>query len=234
MLRMMNLKNAAVVALVVLWGSTSSATTVPYTEQFVGFNANWEDSVNEPAGWVPAGGADGGSYISTQFNYDGYFNPFGGGPVTHRASASDGASFGAFIGDWVADGVGEISAWVRHDAPEDLNFFMRIATPGNFPGAVITNSQSVTAGVWTRVTWDIDPLGVNCAAEGGTCLSALQTVGNFQIGTDAPLGLLDDDFAYTLDLDLVSIHPIPEPGTALLMGLGLAGLAGAGRKEKRA
>ena len=107
-------------------------------------------------------------------------------------------------------------------------------TPGNFPGAVITNSQSVSAGVWTQVTWDIDPLGVNCAAEGGTCLSALQTVGNFQIGTDAPLGLLDDDFAYTLDLDLVSIHPIPEPGTALLMGLGLAGLAGAGRKEKRA
>ena len=238
MLNKMNPKTVAaagVVAVVVLWGSAASATTVPYTEQFVGFNANWEDNVNDPAGWVPAGGADGGSYISTQFNFNGYVNPFGGGPVTHRASAADGASFGSFIGDWIADGVGSISAWVRHDAPEEMSFFMRVATPGNFPGAVISDSTAVPAGVWTQITWGIDPFGPNCSPEGGSCLSALQSVGNFQIGTSAPAGLLDDDVFYNFDVDLVQINPIPEPGTALLMGLGLSGLAGAGRRsEKRA
>ena len=233
MLNKMNRKNLAASALVVLWGAAASAATVPYTEQFVGFNANWEDNVNNPAAWVPAGGADGGSYITTQFNFNGYVNPFGGGPVTHRASAADGASFGAFIGDWIADGVGEISAWVRHDAPEDLGFFMRVATPGNFPGAVIESTQTVTAGVWTQVTWGIDPFSPSCSPEGGSCLSALQSVGNFQIGTSAPAGLIDDDVAYNIDLDIVSINPIPEPGTAILMGLGLAGLASVGGKEKR-
>ncbi|MBK7948308.1 MAG: PEP-CTERM sorting domain-containing protein [Deltaproteobacteria bacterium] len=68
----------------------------------------------------------------------------------------------------------------------------------------------------------------------GACATALAAVGNLQIGTSAPVGLLDDDVAYAFDIDQVSLNPIPEPGTALLMGLGLAGLAAAGRRETRA
>ena len=231
MLNKMKLKMMPFVVLVVLWGSAAYAVTAPFTENFVGFNQNWEDNVNNPATWVPAGGPDGSSYVSTQFNYLNFFSPFGGGPVTHRASASDGASLGSLIGDWNAAGVGGASAWVRHDAPEDLNFFLRVATAGNFPGAVISNVATVPSGVWTQISWGIDAFGANCAPEGGSCLSALQTVGNVQIGTDAPAGLIGNDVSYSLDLDQFALVPVPEPGTALLMALGLAGLSRAGRYE---
>jgi len=203
----------------------ASAAMVPYVESFSADAANWEDSVNNPLSYVATGGADGDGYASGAFNYNGYSSPFGGGPVVFRASASDGASGGAFVGDWLADGVGTISAFVRHDAPEALSFFMRVATPANFPGAVISSTISVLPNTWTEISWVVDPSNPFCFPEGGTCASALSSVGNFQIGTNAPVGLTDDDFAYTLDVDVVSILPIPEPGTALLMVLGLAGLA---------
>jgi len=210
----------------------ASATTVPYVESFSTDAAGWENSVSDPLSYVATGGADGGGYASGNFNYNGYSSPFGGGPVVFRASASDGASGGAFVGDWLTDGVGTISAFVRHDAPEALSFFMRVATPANFPGAVISSMVSVLPNTWTEISWAIDPLNPFCTPEGGSCAGALSSVGNFQIGTNAPVGLTDDDFDYTLDVDVVSILPIPEPGTAFLMALGLAGLATV-RDERR-
>ena len=214
--------------------SLSSAATIGFVEDFDASVAGWEDTNNNPLTWVASGGVDDGSYASTTYNYNGYTSPFGGGPVTFRASFSDNASGGAFVGDYLTEGVGAISVSFRHDAPEPLTLFMRVASAANFPGAVINQAMSVTSGDWTTVLFELDPSNPLCIGEGISCAAALSNVQNLQFGTNAPAGLVDDDFAYTLDIDRVSILPVPEPSTALLMGLGLAGLQWSGRPRVRA
>lgn len=219
-------------ALVSGLSTTAIAATVPFTEHFsAGSVENWEDTNNDPATWVASGGVEGGGFARTSFNYFNFFSPFGGGPVTHRATGSDGASGGNFIGDWLSDGVGTLSAWVRHDAPEELTFFARIAGAANFPGAVIATTVAVSPNTWTQLSWDIDSSNPLCIAEGGTCASAFANVANLQFGTDAPTGLIDDDIAYHLDIDRVRIQAVPEPGTATLLLLGLVGISRARGKR---
>ena len=213
------------------------AATVPFTESFDSDVSAWEDSVNLPLAWTATGGSDGGGFASGTFNFNGYTPGFGGsGPIVLRASAADNASGGAFLGDWLTAGVGSVTAMVRHNAPEAMQFYLRIATSANSPAGAFQSSQLVEANVWTQITFPIVPLAAYCVDAGppGACATALAAVGNFQVGTSAPVGLRDDNVAYRFDIDQVSLNPIPEPGTAALFGLGLAGLAAAGRREPRA
>lgn len=217
-------------ATLLAWAGAASALTVPFTEDFGSDVAGWEDNVNEPLAFQASGGADGSSYAQGTFNFDGFSSSFGGGPVIFRANASDAASGGAFTGDWIAGGVTEIAATVRHDTGEDLEYFLRVATAQNFPGAVLQNVEPtvVPSGEWTRVSWEIPPPASLCALEGiPDCQAALSSVGNFQIGTNAPSALTSIDQDFEFGIDQVSI--VPEPGTASLALLGLAGLGALGR-----
>jgi len=225
------------VALAVMAGAIaapapSQALTVPFTEGFVTDNANWRDGNSNPLACEPAGGPDGSSHVTGSFNYLGFTNPFGGGPVVFRGQQGFGSSGGAFVGDWLTGGVRTLTAFVRHDAPVALTYFLRLATAGNFPGAAWDSPVVVEPDTWTRITFDLDP-SAPCTPEfpppGGSCAAALASVGNVQIGTSAPeaLTMLDEDI--TLDLDRVSI--VPEPGTGLLAALGLSLLGALGRRR---
>lgn len=220
---------------VLMTATLGQAVSVGFTESFETGPAGWEDSINNPVTAVTSGGVDGGGYVSTNFNYFGFTSPFGGdgGPVTFRASFSDNPSGGAFVGDYLTEGVGAIRVAFRHNAPEPITLFMRVATQFNFPGAVIDQLVSAPSDEWTTITFAIDPFSPLCTGESISCAAAFSNVENLQFGTNAPAGLVLDDFAYTLDLDRVEILPIPEPGTALLFGLGLAGLASVRRSIGR-
>ena len=211
--------------------SSASALTVPFTEDFTSNVSGWINTANAPLTFQASGGPDGGSHASTTLNYFGFSSPFGGGPVVFRAHDANNASGDAFVGNWVTGGVQLVSAWVKQDTGVDLTFFLRVATNFNFPGAVIGNTASVPSGVWTQVSWVIDPNDPGCQPETGTCASALASVGNLQIGTSAPSALTSQDVAFALAIDKVTISSVPEPGTALLAAFGLIGLGAFSRRR---
>ncbi len=221
-----------------LVSGSAAAVTVPFTEEFSTDVAGWEDNENNPLAFNAAGGPDGSSYATSTFNFFGFVEPFpGAGPILYRAQDEDNASGGAFIGDWIAAGVTQVSVFVRHSASQALNFGMRVANTVNFPAAFIDSADGlVQPNVWTEVIFDTDPNNPLCTPEsfgpGFTCAGALVNVAHLQFGTDAPAGLDLIDADILFDIDKVSlIAAAPEPTTGLLALGGLAGLAFAGRRR---
>jgi hypothetical protein len=214
-----------------LWNAAAGAVTVPFTEAFATDVAGWENAASAPLTFEASGGPDGSGYASTTFNYFGFSNPFGGGPVIFRASDSDDPSGDAFVGNWITAGVETISVWFYHEAPEALTPFLRIASSFNFPGAVFDATTAVAPSTWTQVVFDIDPDSPLCTGETVTCAAALANVGNVQLGTDAPAGLIASNEAYFLGIDDVAINAVPEPGTSLLLAGALVGLGLSGRRR---
>jgi hypothetical protein len=226
------LGRAAAAALALALGAgAASALTVPFTEEFASGVSGWENASSNPLTAVGSGGPDGSSYASTSFNYFGFTSPFGGGPVIFRGQDEDNASGLAFVGDWVAGGVDQVSIWVRQNTTETLTYFLRVASTFNFPGAVINSTTLVAPNTWTLVTFDIDPSSPLCFPEGTTCAAALADVDHVQLGTNAPAALTALNEAFTLDIDKASISAVPEPGAMLLLASGLAGLAWQSRRR---
>jgi len=212
----------------------AGAVTVPFTETFAVDNAGWEDNVNDPLAWVPSGGPDGSSYASGSFDFTDFVEPFpGAGPIVFRGNGADDASGDAFVGDWILDGVLELSAFVRHDAPVDLEFIARLAGPQNFPAVALTPPGNVVSpNTWTEIVFEIP--GSFCTPESfdptATCEDILASIGRVQFGTDAPQDLIDQGLSVTFDLDNVTV--VPEPGTGLLLGSSLLGLAACTRLRR--
>lgn len=234
----MRSKLALVAAVAATFSMTgpAQALTIGYTEEFPTDVAGWENAASTPLTWEADGGPDNSSNASTTFNWFGFTNPFGGGPVIFRASDSDNASGDAFVGDWLTGGVHTISAWFYQETGETLTPFIRFATSFNFPGAVINGTTPIPSGVWTEVLFDIDPLNPLCFPESPsptfTCADALMSVGNMQFGTDAPAALVASDQAYYLAIDKVGINTVPEPTTGLMIAVALGGLGCYGRVRR--
>jgi hypothetical protein len=228
-------RNAAALAAAALLSlaapPAARAVQVPFLEDFPTGAAGWRDNAQADLAWQATGGPDGSSHATTDLNYFGFTSPFGGGPVVFRANDAQDASSDAFVGDWVAAGVRQVRAWVRHDTGEDLTYFVRFATSQGFPGAVIDDDVAVPSGVWAQISVDVDP--ADCQLEGvATCEEVLAQVGNFQIGTLPPesLTLLDEEFTH--DLDQVELVAAAEPAQAVLGLAGALALAAAGRRRR--
>jgi len=80
---------------------------------------------------------------------------------------------------------------VRHNAPQPLDFFVRLATTNNSPAVSFTLPQPVQPNVWTPLDFGIsfsNPLHTN---EGPPTLAfyngVLSAVGNVQIGVIVPV-----------------------------------------------
>jgi hypothetical protein len=204
------------------------AVTVPYEESFSADTSNWKNSASIDPTYVASGGSDGGGFIETAFAFTSSASTT---PVLFRGHDSFDASGDAFVGDWIGEGITKLRAKVRHNAPQPLNFFARIASPFSFPGAVAIDFAPVMPNVWTEVSFDISAASSQFVSfEGTDFATVFSDVGNVQFGVGAPDELVSDTTQYTYQLDQVSI--VPEPACWLL-ALVLAGFSCLSRRSRR-
>jgi len=229
-LNVVNFICAASLLIVGLSADVASATVVPFTEDFSANAANWTDNASAPAAWSATGSADGGSFVSSSFNFVG--SAANDPAILFRgqqaANPVDSASGGAFVGNWISDGVTELSFLIRHDAGVPLGFFSRF-TPASPPVGVIGLSFTpIPSDTWVPITIAIDPSNTALIFETGNFASIFDGIGNVQVGVSAPAGLAGVDQVVNFDLDKVSI--VPEPATLLLLTGGMLTLA---RRRRR-
>jgi len=213
-----NIPIAAIVASLLMVVPSAVAATVPFTETFNTDSADWFDSPGTtPLFWNAVGGPDGSGFAATTGN----FMALGTGDplVLFRAHDEFNSSGGAFVSNWVADGVTGFSASIRHDAGVPLNFFVRFAGPANFPGANNVFFIPVPSGSWTELTAALP--NPNLIFEGPfTYEQVFGNIGHVQIGVSTPESLAGLDASFNFDLDNVSI--VPEPAALTLLVLGAA------------
>lgn len=186
-----------------------------YTEEFTTDASNWRNAAGlQAVDWTSSGGPDGGAFASTSFNFVG--SAGNATPILFRAQDEFGSSNAAFVGDWVTCGINEFSAYVRHDAPTSLTYFVRFAGPMNFPGAAKVFVIPVAPNTWTELAMDLPDSGL--VFEGPfTYEQVFSSIGHVQIGVAAQ-GIAGVDQAIHFGLDKVSI--VPEPMTLLLVAGG--------------
>jgi hypothetical protein len=125
------------------------------------------------------------------------------------------------VGNWIADGVTQLSFAVRHDAPVPISFFTRLASPFNFPGVAAIEPVAVQPDTWTTITLDIFEGNPAFVFEGPFGFNdVFSNIGNVQFGVVAGGEIAGADLDITFDLDNVAIIPSPA-GLALLAGAAL-------------
>lgn len=203
-----SIMTAVAAATAVLSVASVQAATVPFTEDFAADNANWKDSATADLGFVAVGGPDGSSYATGTFSFVTSLEE--DTPVLLRGQDSFDSSGDAFVGNWISEGVTELSAYVRHSAPMPLNFFTRLASAANFPGAVAIDFVPVLPNTWTKVTFDVSASSIQFVTfEGSNYNAVLSNIGNVQLGVFVPAGLAGFTPTVTFDLDQPTITPEP-------------------------
>jgi hypothetical protein len=209
----------AVIVVIVCSQPLPANATVPFTEDFVSSVANWADGPGTNlANYVASGGPDGSSYASSTAT--GLNAADGVRMVVFRGQDEFNSSNHAFEGNWLATGINRFSASVWHNAPVSLPFFVRFATPSNFPGTGAEDGSLVPPNTWIQMSFDIVPASINVTLfpEGPPSFfgGTFSNVGHIQIGYTVPAGFGADPNTYTFGLDQPSISAVPEPAGWLL------------------
>ena len=111
-----------------------------------------------------------------------------------------------------------------------LDFFVRFATSGNFPGTAADKMELIAPNTWTKLSYDIDSSFVNnyMFPEGPSSFfsSTFGALGNIQVGYSVPQGFgsINGSFNFAIDQPSIS-HEAPEPASwiiALCLGTAAA------------
>jgi len=202
-----------VLAVLIAAAVPTTALVVPFTEDFAVGNSNWTTgNTNIAAGWSATGGVLDGSYITST----GTVLTTGFGAIVFRGNAAADASGDAFVGDWLAGGVSNFSAFVRHDAPTALNFYARLDAGAGRAGSSI--DFSVPSGSWFQLNIPIVDAPTSFQSYGaGTFATVFNNIQNVQIAVSTNQAPAVIGQTYNFSLDRVSV--VPEPGILGLLGL---------------
>jgi hypothetical protein len=141
----------------------------------------------------------------------------GGGGAGSRLSVLNLSQWG---GDYLAAGVGTIAMDVRNFGNTDLYLRLLIADPGAGPPQNVAITDSVLVGAntdWMRIMFNVSP-GALTAID-GTVNAALSGATELRIFHNQDLAFPPP--AVVAELGVDNIAAIPEPSTAILMGVGL-------------
>jgi hypothetical protein len=207
----------SIVVAVAILVQSGQAASVPFTEDFTTGPANWGDNTTlNLLTHVASGGPDGGAYASTSKSLQNLGDQT---IVLFRAQDEFNSSGHAFEGNWISQGVGQFSAYVRHNAPLPLSFFGRFSAPANFPGGTAVKFAPVLPNTWTQLNFDIRASNPEFVTfEGSSFETVFSNVGHIQLGVSVPAALGANPTAFTFDIDKASITPaVPEPSTLVLL-----------------
>jgi hypothetical protein len=201
----------------------------PFTEDFSGGTAGWRFNTanSPPLVGVGSGGPDGGAFARNNLaSLTGSMQSPNTVLLFRAHKTYAGIDLG-YTGDWITAGVKQVSAFVRHDAPQPLEFVARFSPEANFPGAFYATTSLVPSGAWTQITFNVTPASPqNVTYEGGTHQQVFQAfdnsgVANMQFGVTIPAGLSGTG-PYVFDFDKVNVSLTPEPSAAVLTVVGVA------------
>lgn len=215
------MKSLAIAALVC--AASPVFAVAPFTEDFSASSSNWFNAdASAPVAWDAPG-----QFATTAYSF--LSAAEGSTPAFFRAQDEFGSSGNAFVGNYIADGITQLTYQVRHDAPVPLTFFARIASPGNFPAVAAVEFAPVLPNTWTTITVNITDPNPSFIYEGppSTYNSVFSGVGHIQIGAMVPAALAMQDNSVTFDLDHVSIVPAP----AAMGAFGALGVLAARRRR---
>jgi len=199
--------------------ATAAAGLGPFTETFDNTAENWANAAGTAfLDHFDTGGPDGAGdgFAAGTFNFSN--TTADTDVVVARGQDEFGSSGNAFVGDYLAAGITELSFDVRHNLPTPATIFSRIASPANFPGAVAIEFAPVLPNQWTTISIAIDPSNPQFVTfEGASFGAVFSSVGHVQVGVRTPAAVagLDSDFRF--DIDNVAI--VPTPGSVALMGV---------------
>jgi hypothetical protein len=153
--------------------------------------------------------------------------------ILFRDQSNLSTSDSPFFGDWPGSGINRFSAYVLQNSGISLPFFVRFASSAGFPATNAIPSSLVPSGVWTQLSFDINPsqIGVTLFPETDDPSQMLSfynmtfsAVGRIQIGFSAPAALAHNGTSFTYGLDKVSIATPEPPSWLLVCGVCVAGL----------
>lgn len=197
---------------------SASASVVPFTESFSVDASNWTANSGGSLNWIAAGALDGSSYVSGSADLN-TAGPFG--LTLLRGEAGSNASGGAFVGNYLADGVTTIEFDFRHNAGVDLDIALRIANPANSPGLAVQTGGLTASDQWVHLSFDLSFGNPLMTLEGPPSLAlynlTMESIGNLQISSFRPDGLTSPLIA---DFDIDNVQITPTPGSIAILGLG--------------